>query len=298
MIIKWFYSILQSNRNSFFFLFFYRLFKLILNFIYPIYAYLFPNISHRKVLKSLNVNLTTFPPRIKSLHIVLSTLFRQTFKPNKIILWIAKEDFPSLKSLPIKVLAFSQKGLLIRYLPNFKSHKKYYGAFKYYSKNINITVDDDTFYPEDFIENMYKTYLEFPECITCNFALEITTSKGKFNEYKKWSNKPSFSGPSFNIIPIGCEGVLYPPNSLSKDVLKFNTFMLLCPTADDIWLKFMSTIKNTPIKLVSNKQFTFINLFAAKISPLNFINSSQKGNDNQFNKLLEKYPIFMEKIIK
>ena len=59
--------------------------------------------------------------------------------------------------------------------------------------------------------------------------------------YKSWKLykrisvlKLSFK-PSFRNLQTGVGGVLYPPHSLSKKMLRPEVFMQLAPTVDDIW---------------------------------------------------------------
>ena len=45
--------------------------------------------------KQLIVTLTSFPERINEVHLCINTLLNQTLKPDKIILWLAEEEFPN-----------------------------------------------------------------------------------------------------------------------------------------------------------------------------------------------------------
>jgi hypothetical protein len=46
--------------------------------------------------------------------------------------------------------------------------------------------------------------------------------------------------------------VLYPPNSLYKDVANENLFTELSPTNDDIWFWMMAVLNDTRIKVVKH----------------------------------------------
>ena len=57
----------------------------------------------------LIVSLTSFPERIPTLHICLSSLMQQTVKPDMLVLWLAKEQFPNLEAdLPEEILRLKQ----------------------------------------------------------------------------------------------------------------------------------------------------------------------------------------------
>ena len=40
------------------------------------------------------VSLTTFPPRISQLHLMLKSILWQTCPPEKIIVWLSEQEFP------------------------------------------------------------------------------------------------------------------------------------------------------------------------------------------------------------
>ena len=98
------------------------------------------------------VSLTSFPPRIKHLWMVIDTLMRQTCRPAAINLVLCESEFPDRK-LPSKLQRYTACGLRIMWVEeNLKPHKKYYYSFLEElagKKRCVITVDDDIFYPSD-----------------------------------------------------------------------------------------------------------------------------------------------------
>ena len=69
------------------------------------------------------VSFTSFPARIEDIWITIETLLRQSFKPDKIILWLAEEQFPD-KKLPESLIKLTERGLSIEYCEDLRSHKK------------------------------------------------------------------------------------------------------------------------------------------------------------------------------
>src|SRR5699024_12638905 len=66
-----------------------------------------------------------------------SCLLRQTYPPDKIILWLAKEQFEGRNTLPNNLLDLEKRGLEIVFCDeDLRSHKKYYYAIKKFSKDI------------------------------------------------------------------------------------------------------------------------------------------------------------------
>lgn len=48
--------------------------------------------------------------------------------------------------------------------------------------------------------------------------------------------------PSFQLLPTGVGGVLYPPQSIGKEALNKDAIVKYCINADDLWLKINAVI--------------------------------------------------------
>ena len=74
------------------------------------------------------VSFTSFPARIHVVYKTLSSIYEQTMLPDKVILWLAKPQFPNLDAdLPESLLAYKKLGLEIRWVDeDIRPHKKYY----------------------------------------------------------------------------------------------------------------------------------------------------------------------------
>lgn len=58
------------------------------------------------------VSLTSYPARISTVHLTIDTLLSQTRKADKIILWLAPEQFPNKEDdLPAQLLAQTEGGI-------------------------------------------------------------------------------------------------------------------------------------------------------------------------------------------
>lgn len=194
----------------------------------------------------LIVSLTSFPPRIHLLHLTISTLLEQTVKPARIILWLADSQFPDRNALPSKLLRLRENGLEIRFCDDLKSHKKYYYTYKEFPSATIITVDDDVIYPRNTIEKLAGKSKEYPQCVCCNRGHEITFTNGKADEYQKWVKEATYlTAPTGVLCPTGVGGVLYPPGSLSPEVLNKQNIQRFALSADDLWLKLMELFQGT-----------------------------------------------------
>ena len=127
-MIRFFYEsvVRAKERNCPYWKLLYKVNKLILNLIYPI--------TQKRNYKTgisedgpVIVSLTTYPGRIDQAWKTISSLLNQTLKPKRVILWLAKEQFPD-QQLPESVQRLTGRGLEIRYCEDLKSHKKYFEA--------------------------------------------------------------------------------------------------------------------------------------------------------------------------
>ncbi|MFR1672021.1 MAG: hypothetical protein ACLSWI_03645 [Candidatus Gastranaerophilaceae bacterium] len=197
------------------------------------------------------VSLTSFPDRIPFIYKTISSLLNQTLKPDMVILWLAKEQFPQLENnLPDELLELKKYGLTIKWCNNIRSYKKLVPAIKEYPNDIIITVDDDIYYDKTLIELLYKSYEKEPEYIHCHRCTKIFYKNGKIKA--KGGGKKFYKYPSYANKLVGVGGVLYPPNSLYCDITNENLFMELAPTNDDIWFWLMAVLNNKKIKVIKN----------------------------------------------
>jgi len=237
------------------------------------------------------LSLTTFPARINTVPLVLETLFRQTVKADRIILWLAKEQFPNKDEDKI-LRKYIDLGLEICYCDDLRSHKKYYYSIKQNPESIVITCDDDILYSENMLARLLSTAKQYPNMIVCERAHEITFSNGKVRKYNDWNYRArGVQGPSLLLCPTGSAGCLYPPHSLSPHVFDVDVLKDICFYADDIWLKCMSYISQTPVVLTRLNGPEIIDTSGTNQNGLAKLNVEQNLNDKQFMDVTNYYNI-------
>lgn len=261
--------------------------RLLSNIIIPFYFKLSNNNSAFKLKESFKtknrviVSLTSFPLRINKVWIVIESILRQELKPDKIILWLSKEQFSCLDSLPKNLTSLKKRGLEIKLRDNdLKSHKKYYYAFKEFPRDTVITIDDDIIYSPKLLTNLILLSNDNPESICCNHASEILIQGKHVCSYYKWKDIDSKVTNTNKLMPIGVGGVLYPPNSLSNRVFKIDIFSNYCFLADDIWLNIMARLKKTKVSKSSYKSH-YLPIMYKSNKTLNFRNVNEEMNDKQ-----------------
>ncbi len=237
----------------------------------------FSGVNSEKKIPELVVSFTTYPKRIKSIYLVVQSLLMQTMKPDRLILWLAEEQFPGKEScLPDDLLNLTKYGLEIRWCRDLKSYKKLIPTLIAFPDSVVITVDDDLYYHPQMVERLYCEYKKNPSVIHCHRASKILISDEGF-----YSAIPGgydvYHKPTYLHKLTGCSGVCYPPHSLMDDVTNEALFMSLAPNNDDVWFWLMAALKGFRC-----------NVIPRNIAFLWFVKDSQKDALNYNNDRGEK----------
>ncbi len=188
---------------------------------------------------SITVSLTSFPPRLPTLHLCIKSLMRQTMKPDRIVLYLGAdcEGIP----LPQKLLALQKKGLTVKYVGgDLRPHKKYIYAMREYPEDFIVTADDDLLYRKDMLESLWKAHLAHPEALAASRVHLMKQSGGRILPYRDWLQETgTVREPTHALLSTNGAGSLFPPHCLAPEALDTELAARLCLNADDIWLKFM-----------------------------------------------------------
>jgi hypothetical protein len=240
-------------------------------------------LNQEKRANELIVSLTAIPSRVDNIWITLESIFRQSYKPDRIILWLSNEEFSAI-NLPNSLLELKEKGLEICYCENIRSHNKYYHTVVNNPNATIVTVDDDIIYSENMIANLIQMHQEFPHSVCSNMTHLVTFNNGKLIPYVKW--EPTYKKivkPTHKLIQLGVCGVLYPPKVLPETCFDKELIKQLSFGSDDVWLNTMCLINNTPV--VTNKTFNkyFLTISGSQKVSLLSINSFQGRKDKILN---------------
>ncbi|MCD2449148.1 hypothetical protein GO003_001910 [Methylicorpusculum oleiharenae] len=191
--------------------------------------------------QELVVSLTTFPARINDVYLTIESLFQQSLKADKVVLWLSKAEFDPL-DLPQTLRNLERRGLTIAFCDeDLGPYKKFYYALSAFPDSLLITVDDDILYPPDMIDQLYRAWKREPQLVHCQRAHKIAFGRnGSILPYKHWNKTIRDEKASPLIMPTGVGGVLYFPGCFDPAVSDKAQFMRLAPKADDIWLKAMT----------------------------------------------------------
>lgn len=238
------------------------------------------------------VSLTSFPARIDCVGYSIKSLFNQTVKPDRIILWLATEQFENTQ-LPELIKKLKEKGLEIRFCEDLKSHKKYHYALKEQNPDeLIITYDDDLIYPEDSIERLVKLHTEYPDCIITNRAQAAAFENGEFLPYAQWAVRSSVGvrEPSSVLFPSTGGGTLYPYNAVNKETFNIEKMKEVAFSADDLWMRFMSALNGTQIVKTVKNHKTFTVIDGSQTESLQVENCYGGANDKALSSLKQNYP--------
>ena len=237
--------------------------------------------SNHDLGKELIISLTSYPPRFKTLPLVLDSIQKQSVKADKIELWIEEND----KNFLTKNI-FKFKNIKIRFCENnLYSYKKIIPAYREECNRYIVTFDDDIIYPNNSLESLIIKSKKFPNDIIANRIHEIKLKGSLPDTYDKW--KKNFMGDNNLNFFTGAGGVLYPPKCFYKDVLDSKNIMELCPSNDDIWLNWMVKLNNNRIRYSGiNKEFTMIKIIKSGLFKKNV---KQNFNDEQIKRIIKKY---------
>lgn len=177
--------------------------------------------SNTKINESgVYVSLTSFPARIEKVYLTIMSLYEQTVKPKRVILWLSKEQFPGMQhDLPQELkLLQKNRGLIIKFVDDdIKSFKKFKYMLDNYPEEDFIVVDDDVFYPPKTIERLTGLHKKYPKDICCLSAIEITDVNSFPSMWHGDLFKKLYHVPYMRIIGIG--GVYYPVGRYIKMLL-------------------------------------------------------------------------------
>jgi hypothetical protein len=235
------------------------------------------------------VTLTSIPKRFGTLHLCVESLLSQSFKPDRILLWIAQP----VDSVPPSLKRLQRLGLEILVREDVGPLTKLVHAIREFPDAILVSADDDNIYPDWWLRALVDAYGEMPEVIHCHRATGIVlTRDGEVAHYEEWNYGAVGLGsePNMLVVPTGVSGVLYPPGSLHQDVLDIQKYRALSPLNDDFWLKTMSMLKGTCSRLIGGRSRDFYIIPTTQKQALWHTNELG-ANEPQVRALLKHYQL-------
>ena len=259
-------------------------------------------LNEDKRTPQLLVSLTTHPARINYVHYTINTLLTQKLKPDKIILWLAYQQFPNLeKDLPDTLLKLKDLGLTIDWCEDLKSYKKLIPTLRKYPDDIIVTTDDDVYYEPDLLEHLYNAYLKDKTNIYArrSVKLELINNEVCGIPSRKYGYKSDLHPAYFNQ-QIGMYGCLYPPHSLYKDITNTEQILKTLPTHDDAYFWCMAVLNKTKIQVIdgfNSNAHLVANTQEYALKNINKKNNTGIALEDAYKVMIKEYPEIL-KILK
>lgn len=244
------------------------------------------------------VSLTTFPKRLDQCFYAIKSLMIQSYKADRIILWIADSQFTSIDISELYKELIT-RGLEIRRCDDLRSHKKYFYCLQEQKPNeLVITYDDDIIYDYHSIERLVKAHTKYTDCVICNRGHHILVNQDKIEKYKKWRicSSEGVNKPSLFIMPSTGAGCLYPYNVMPETTFQKDMMMQNAFTADDIWMCMNRIHAGVKVVKTMEKVPILCNVFGSQEEALTQINDLQGENEMTCERLYRLFPDVVEKL--
>ncbi|KFI84418.1 putative sugar transferase [Bifidobacterium reuteri DSM 23975] len=256
------------------------------------------------------VSLTSYPPRIATIHESIRSILAQKMLPDKVVLWLYEGDFPNReKDLPATLTHLLAHDVQIRWVTeDLKPHKKYYWALQEFTHDLVITFDDDMIYPNTYISELVAAHQTHPEAVVSIRTHLITFNvDGSLKPYNEWifeapAHYPAMlDRPSMRLFGTNGAGTLFPPHIMPPETFDMQAIRDTALRADDIWIKVMQVIGSIPVvSATTNQVISLISAEEARTqNRIGFVPNSQTealwstnsagGNDKVIKQILA-YP--------
>jgi len=206
-------------------------------------------------------------------------------RPDGVLLWIPKG---TTDNLPRAVKRLTAVGLTIKEAPfDYRSYNKIIHTLPLHPDASIAIADDDVSYRRDWLEGLVSARSSDRQAIFGYRTIVMATrSDGTIAPYREW--RRASADEQSPVIATGMGGVLYPPRSLHADVTNAALFTRFCPSADDLWLRWMAYRQGTPVRPVGRFDEPAVWPGSQNVA-LWRRNVDGGENDEQIRRLIEAY---------
>lgn len=246
---------------------------------------------------SLIVSLTTHGKRIETVFHTIESIFQQTLKANRVILWLGDKEFNSVDELPLSLQMQMERGLEIRFVKDIRSYTKLIPALKEFPSANIVTIDDDFMYPLNLLERLWNGHKLYPNAIVSVVSREMKLSSDRnFQPFSTFVSKDRVEDyiSSMNLLE-GFAGVLYPIGAFDEEVFNEHNFLKLAPLADDIWFTAMAVKSKTPIVQIRRNFGVYHEMYQDDdVQDIGLANTniSENKNDVQLKAVFDAYNLY------
>ena len=242
------------------------------------------------------VSMTSFPEAIPYAVKSIRSILNGSVLPDKVVLYLTFSQFENGEiPLCLKNLSENNKIFEIRnYVRDIRSYRKLIPALSDFPEAVIVTVDDDVAYHKHMLRDLINFHQQFPNAVLAHRVkrIRVGVSYRRWRKYRWYDFIFKRIHQSYLNLQTGVGGVLYPPQSLRKDMLDVELFLRIAPSTDDIWF-WAAAVANgcyvVPVPFGRNKPHGL-----KKPKELSLKTSNFKGkidrNLKALNEILERYP--------
>lgn len=239
------------------------------------------------------ISLTSIPSRLESLHLTIKSLLNQNLEFQKIILWL-HEDLGG--QIPGSLARYEGGRFEIGYCQTTEPHRKLVETLKRHPDQVIVTCDDDVIYPEDWLQRLITCWEATPGDIVAHMCRQIRFENGELMRYRSWRGEQRGASTP-GTLALGWGGVVFPPGSLDERVLDYDTYMRLCPRADDLWFKAMAHLKGTAVRKSDAPNPEPVPILGSQVVSLQRENIGEDKNRVQMQALIEEYDLVFDEAL-
>lgn len=245
----------------------------------------------------LIVSITSHGKRVLTVHRTIESIFQQSLKADRVILYLGNQEYQQIDQLPIVIRRQIDRGLEVRFVQDQGPYTKLLPALHEFPESDIITFDDDTLYPINAIERLVNAHRDHPKAICALEARKIQWKNA--TEFKTYNDFPfphdieDLSSPLY--IAEGFGGILYPSHCFSSQVFDRELYMQLAPTADDLWFWAMSLVNSTSVVKVQDYfRFDYERYLDDDTQDIGLCNNNlfNGGNDKQLKALCDYFHLY------
>ena len=208
------------------------------------------------------VSLTSIFQNQYILSKTLHSLLNQTLKPDKIVLYLSVEPYLVDVGFKDNLITNSElrdtlKGNIdVIFVDNTGPYRKLLPLLKdkWEQDCVIITVDDDTVYHPELVENLVNDYNRY-DCVI-NYR-GFTPDIDKIEQLTYEKRNPTIIHKHIFNFPTGKGGILYHPKffrSTGDLIFRQDMINLSCPTADDVWFMLLRVLNKVEC-YIDNKPY-------------------------------------------
>ncbi|MCR5845272.1 MAG: hypothetical protein K6G78_01705 [bacterium] len=253
-----------------------------------------PGVTVEKRPVQVVASLTSFPARIDSIYPAIESIMAQTVKADRIVLWLALEQFPRKEAdLPRRLLDIRGRGLEIRWCErDIMPYKRSVCCMQEFPESIVIAFDDDLLFPDDTISHLLESYEKHPRAISAmRTHTMLFKEDGSIESYRDWGFEDSsyVDEERMDLFATMGAGTLFPPGLLPSEALDVDCLMELASGGDDLWFKVMELIADVPVVLAREYRKLASVPGTQEVFSLWSDNRLSSGNDATLAKLLDRF---------